>query len=81
MAISPDDAVVPVGLFGYASNDLGLHMIVTVPHRNADNGLYLAFYEPQPAAPENEAVFSLVCLTPRTLDSDEIKSCLSCLFV
>lgn len=74
------DVALAFGMFGYLAG-IGGHMINIAVHRNESNGLYLAFYEPQPSAPEDKAVFQTVCLTKRTLPQESISSCVSCLFL
>jgi hypothetical protein len=74
------DVALAFGMFGYIGGVDG-HMINIAVHRDSASKLYLAFYEPQPFVAEGEMAFRLVCLTQKTLSKEDIRSCISCLFL
>lgn len=75
-----ENAALAFGMFAYLES--GGHMINIAVHRDQNSKLYLAFYEPQPSAPEDGTViFKPICLTKRTLSTEDIQSCIACLFL
>lgn len=74
------EAALAFGMFAYMSW-MGPHMVNIAVHRNEQGKLYVAFYEPEPSAPSDHDVFSLICLLPKTLDEESIRTSFYCLFL
>lgn len=73
-------AALAFGMFAYIG-DLGPHMLNIAIHRHEDENLHVAFYEPQPGIEEGTIAFAPICLLPKILDAQSVRSCLSCLFL
>lgn len=69
-----------IGMFGFIDRYDTSHCIICAIHKR-EQGLYPAWYEPQPSVEDGQAAFQNICLTPVKLTSEEAQSCLCCLFL